>query len=211
MSEKLIQSVEARPSGPRHTWGEDVYAFLIGCSMIVVGLVCLHRAGLVTGGVAGISLLLSYVVPLSPGMLFSVINVPFLLFAFRAMGHVFALKTTIASISITLLALVMPHIIGLSFIDPLFAAVFGGTIIGMGILSLARHQAGVGGTGVVTLWLQKAHGLNAGRTQLAIDAVILLTSLVALPWRQVLLSAISAAALSGVMIAFHRPDRYLVH
>lgn len=195
----------------RHTLPEDIYAFLIGCSMIVVGLACLHKAGLVTGGVAGIALLVSYLVPVTPGTLFSLINIPFLIFAFRAMGHSFALKTTIASVSITLLALIIPDVIGISYIDPVFAAVFGGTIIGMGILSLARHQAGVGGTGVVTLWLQKTRGINAGRTQLAIDTVILLAALGALPWRQVLISAISAAALSGVMIVFHRPERYLGH
>ncbi|MBB3883855.1 YitT family protein [Acetobacter oeni] len=195
----------------RHTLSEDIYAFLIGCSMIVIGLACLHKAGLVTGGVAGIALLVSYFVPVSPGVLFSLINIPFLIFAFKAMGHSFALRTVIVSVSVTVLALGVPDVIGLSYIDPVFAAIFGGTIIGMGILSLARHRAGVGGTGVVTLWLQKKRGINAGRTQLAIDTVILLVSLLALPWRQVLISALSAAALSGVMIVFHRPERYLGH
>ncbi|KAK0329178.1 hypothetical protein LTR94_037854, partial [Friedmanniomyces endolithicus] len=47
----------------------------------------------------------------------------------------------------------------------------------MGILAMARHGAGVGGTGIVTLWLQKKHGINAGRTQVMIDGVILLLAL----------------------------------
>ncbi|WP_086644711.1 YitT family protein [Acetobacter sp. DsW_063] len=193
----------------RHTLAEDVYALLIGTSLITLGLLCLHQAGLVTGGVAGVALLISYVAPLSPGELFTLINIPFILFAIRAMGVAFAVKTAIVSCSITLIAFGFTKVIGLSFIQPLFAAAFGGTMLGMGVLSLARHQAGVGGTGVVTLWLQKTRGLNAGRSQLTLDAIILLCSLLVLPVERVLLSAVSAVALSVVLIAFHRPGRYI--
>jgi uncharacterized membrane-anchored protein YitT (DUF2179 family) len=181
---------------------------VVGCSLIVLGIVCLHTSGLVTGGVAGVALLLSYLFPVSPGWLFTLINLPFFLFARSAMGNAFMLKTIIVSSGVTLLTLAAPHLFRFGYINPLFAALFGGTIIGMGILSLARHQAGVGGTGVLTLWLQKKHGWNAGRTQLAIDACIMLVALLAVPPKQVLLSAISAAAMSGVLITFHRPGRY---
>lgn len=197
--------------GLRHSHAEDVYAFLIGCSLIVMGLMCLHKAGLVTGGVAGIALLLSYLVPLTPGNLFTIINIPFLLFAIRAMGPQFAIKTTIASFSITALASLLPNVLALSYVQPFFAALFGGTVIGMGILSLARHQAGVGGTGVITLWLQKSRGINAGRAQIMIDAAILATSALFLPWEKALLSAVSAFAMSSVLMVFHRPGRYIGH
>lgn len=205
------ENTEAVLVGHPHSWAEDIYAFLIGCSLIVMGLMCLHQDGLVTGGVAGVALLVSYLVPLTPGVLFSVINIPFLLFAVSAMGRRFALKTTIASFGITALSLLVHRVMGLSFIHPLFAALFGGTVIGMGILSLARHQAGVGGTGVITLWLQKTRGINAGRVQLGIDAAILTVSLAVLPCCQVLLSAVSALAMSAVLIVFHRPGRYIGH
>lgn len=201
------------PYGPglRHSYAEDVYAFLIGCSLIVMGLMCLHKAGLVTGGVAGIALLLSYLLPVTPGNLFTAINIPFLLFAIRAMGPQFALKTTIASFGITALARLIPSVMTLSSIQPLFAALFGGTVIGMGILSLARHQAGVGGTGVITLWLQKSRGFNAGRVQIMIDAAILATAAFFLPWEKALLSAVSAIAMSSVLMVFHRAGRYIGH
>lgn len=121
------------------------------------------------------------------------------------MGPQFALKTTIASFGITAFASVLPSVMNLSYVQPLFAALFGGTVIGMGILSLARHQAGVGGTGVMTLWLQKSRGINAGRVQIMIDAAILATSAFFLPWEKALLSAVSALAMSSVLMVFHRP------
>ncbi|WP_342627747.1 YitT family protein [Nguyenibacter vanlangensis] len=192
----------------RHSLFEDAYALVIGCSLIVLGLACLHRAGLVTGGVAGVALLLSYVVKLPAGLLFTLINIPFLAFACRTMGGAFALKTLIVSFSVTLFALVFPHLMTLGAINPFWAAFFGGTAIGMGILSLARHQAGVGGTGVITLWLYKTRGWNAGKSQLAIDAGILALSLLVIDVRHVLLSAVSAVAISGVVATFHRPGRY---
>ncbi len=59
----------------------------------------------------------------------------------------------------------------------LFAALFGGSIIGFGILAIARHGAGVVGVGVIALILQRARGWNAGRTQMGCDVLILLASL----------------------------------
>jgi uncharacterized membrane-anchored protein YitT (DUF2179 family) len=96
-------------------------------------------------------------------------------------------------------------------IHPAFAAVVGGTVIGMGILALARHQAGVGGTGVLTLWLQRTRGWNAGRSQIAIDVVILAISAPVLTATQLGWSALSAAAMSLILIAWHRPGRYIGH
>lgn len=195
----------------RHSIAEDVYAFFIGCSLLVMGILCLHKAGLVTGGMAGISLLLSHFIPVSPGNLFSLINIPFLIFAIRAMSLGFAVRTMIASFGVTLAAGQIPLVLTISYIQPLFSALFAGTIIGLGILCLARHQAGVGGTGIMALWLQRARGINAGRVQVTFDAVILGASAIFLPSDKALLSALSAVATSGVLMAFHRPGRYIGH
>lgn len=193
----------------RHTIVEDVYAFAIGCSLVVLGIVFLKAAGLVTGGVAGIALLVSYVVPLPVGMLFMLINIPFFLFAWPAMGKRFMVKTVIVNLLIMALAQLAPLGFRLENVQPLFAALFGGTVVGMGLLSLARHGAGAGGTGVLSLYLQKRRGINAGKVQLLCDAVIMAVSLTVLDWSHVGLSLLSAAAMSGVMIAFHSPERYI--
>jgi uncharacterized membrane-anchored protein YitT (DUF2179 family) len=79
----------------------------------------------------------------------------------------------------------------------------------MGILSLARHSAGAGGTGVLALYLQKRKGINAGKTQMCCDALILLASAFTLHPQQLLFSAISAVAMSGVLVGFHKPERYI--
>ena len=193
----------------KHTLLEDVYAFAIGCSLVVLGICFLKSAGLVTGGVAGIALLVSYVVPLPVGVLFTLINIPFFLFAYPAMGRRFMIKTVIVNLAIMGLAQLAPLAFHLSNVNPIFASLFGGTVIGMGILALARHGAGAGGTGVLALYLQKRRNINAGKTQMLCDALIMAAAIIILNPQQWVLSVISAAAMSGVLVGFHKPERYI--
>lgn len=195
-------------SGVPHSRSEDVYAIIVGCVMIALGLAMLHAAGLVTGGIAGVALLVSYLVPLPTGVLFTLINIPFFLFAKAAMGSRFMWRTIAVNAGIALFSTVARYGFRIVEVHPAFAAIAGGTVIGMGILALARHDAGVGGTGVVTLWLQRTRGWNAGRTQIAIDLLILAASFAVVAPTKVAWSALSAAGISGILIAWHRPGRY---
>lgn len=191
-----------------HSRSEDVYAIIVGCVMIALGLALLRAAGLVTGGIAGVALLVSYLVPLPTGVLFTLLNIPFFLFAKRAMGTRFMVRTIAVNMGIALFSTMARYGFRIVEVHPAFAAIAGGTVIGMGILALARHDAGVGGTGVVTLWLQRTRSWNAGRTQIAIDLAILAVSFAVVAPVQVAWSALSAAAISGILIAWHRPGRY---
>jgi len=195
-------------AGVPHGRIEDIYALVVGCILLTLGLALLKAAGLVTGGIAGIALLVSYLVPLPPGLLFTIINIPFFIFAYRAMGAGFMWKTIAVNAGIAGLSLAMGAGLGIARIEPVFAAIVGGTVIGMGILSLARHGAGVGGTGVLTLWLYKRYGINAGISQIAFDVVILLVSLSVISPSRLGWSALSVVAVSGILIAWHRPGRY---
>jgi uncharacterized membrane-anchored protein YitT (DUF2179 family) len=201
------QQTTARP----HSLAEDGYAIAIGCAFIAMGLMLLKAANLVTGGMAGIALLLSYLIPWSPAALFLLINVPFFLFAGRAMGMAFGLKTLFANVAIMGVGLTMPAALDIAKVSPFFAALFGGSIIGFGILAITRHGAGVGGVGVVALILQRRRGWNAGRTQMLCDMVILLASLPLLSIDRFGLSILSAAAMNAVLIVNHRPGRYIGH
>lgn len=193
----------------RHSLAEDCYAIVIGSSMIAFAVVLLHKAGLVTGGMAGVALLASYLVPLPATTLFIVINIPFFFLAARFMGRSFALKTLLANVAIMVLGMVVPWGIVTDSVNPLFAALIGGWMAGLGILSLARHGAGVGGSGIVALALMKTKGWNAGRTQMIGDAAILTASLVTLDWLPFLISVLSALAINSILMVNHRPGRYV--
>jgi uncharacterized membrane-anchored protein YitT (DUF2179 family) len=192
----------------RHTPIEDVHALLIGSSFIAVGLTLLKAAGLVTGGVAGVALIISYLTTWPVGTVFLVLNIPFYVLAYRTLGRDFTVKTLATNLLLAGLAFGMPHWLRVEGVDPVFAAVFGGTIIGMGILALARHHSSVGGVGVLALYLHERRGISAGKVQMIADCLVVAAAFAVISPAKLLLSILSAVALSAVIIANHRPGRY---
>lgn len=192
----------------RHTALEDIHALLIGSSFIAVGLTLLKAAGLVTGGVAGVALIVSYLSGWPVGVVFFVLNLPFYVLAQRTLGWTFTFKTLASNLLLAGLAWGMPHWLKVTNVDPIFSAVFGGTIIGMGILALARHRSSVGGVGVLALYLQERRGISAGKVQLAADCLVIAAAFFTISFDKLLLSIASAVALSAVIIANHKPGRY---
>jgi uncharacterized membrane-anchored protein YitT (DUF2179 family) len=140
---------EFNPTKP-HSGLEDAYALFVGCALVTLGLVLLKAAHLVTGGLTGVALLLSYFIPLPVGLIFALFNVPFFLFAEKALGRRFMGRTIVVNAAIMSLSAAAPLGIHLQFVSPVVAALGGGTAIGMGVLALARHGAGVGGSGVLS-------------------------------------------------------------
>src|SRR5690606_32938052 len=97
----------------------------------------------------------------------------------------------------------------ISGIEPLFAALVGGGLMGLGILSLFRHKASVGGINILALYLQDNFGIRAGWFQLGVDAVILVFAFFVLPVDRVLYSIIGAVMLNLIIGLNHRPGRYI--
>jgi len=195
-------------AAPPHSRLEDIHALLMGSSFVAFGLVMLKAAGLVTAGVAGIALVLSYATAWPVGPVFVAINLPFFILAQRSMGATFTIKSFGAMVILAGLARFMPLWLQLGSVQPAFAAIFGGSLIGMGVLSLARHKASVGGIGIVSLLLQDRRGWNAGLTQMMFDVIIIGVSMPIVGLVKVGYSILSAVALNGVVFAYHRPGRY---
>lgn len=191
-----------------HGATEDAMALVVGSLLIALGLAILHAAGLVTGGMAGLALLAGHYLPLPPGLLFALLNLPFLVLALRAVGSLFTLRTVIGSALIAGLSLVVERTIHLDVREPALAAVSAGALLGMGTIALVRHGAGVGGIGIVTVWLGQTKGCNIGRTQLLIDIAILAASTLVLPLANIAFSALGAGAMGLVTGVWLRPGRY---
>lgn len=193
---------------PRHSILDDVYGLFTGITLAATGIAVLGKSGLITGGIAGMALLGSFVSAYSPSLLVPVINVPFLLFALFTMGRAFTLKSLLVSFALGLaVQLVTPALNG-SGIDPVIGWVVGGTLLGMGILCLARHNASMGGTGALVLWIQRRFSINAGIAQLVCDAGLFLVASFYLPAEKMVWSLIGTVAMNLVLITWHKPGRY---
>ncbi|MBL8286429.1 MAG: YitT family protein [Rubrivivax sp.] len=200
-------------SGPdpalRHTWLEDVQAILIGTLLVALAVTLFKRAGLLSGGTAGIAFLAHYLGGWSFGVAYFVINLPFYWLAWRHMGRAFTLKTLAAVALVSWLSDWLPHHLAIASLDAWLAAVLGGILLGNGFLVLFRHQASLGGLGIVALLAQKRRGWRAGHVQLAFDALIVAAALLTVPLQRVALSIVAVVVLNLVIATNHRPGRYV--
>ena len=194
-----------------HTPFEDAAALVMGTLVLALGIEMFKEASLLTGGTAGIAFLLHYATGLGFGPVFFLINLPFYWLAWKHLGRVFTLKTFAAVALLSVASELMPMLLSFSHLEPVFAAVTGGLLIGIGLLILFRHQASVGGVGIVAVTLQERRGWRAGTVQMVIDVSILLAALAVVPIAQVLLSIVGALSLNLVLAINHRPGRYVAH
>ena len=196
-------------TGIRHTLLEDAQAILVAPLFVAFAVLLFRQAGLLTGGTVGVAFLIHYASGWPMGAVVFAINLPFYIFAVRSMGWAFAIKTFI---SVSLLAIyteVLPMLVTLQSINPVFAAVMGGFLAGVGLLILIRHKASLGGLGVLAIHLQNSKGWRAGKVQMAADFVIVGAALLIRDPLSVGLSILGALALNLVIAVNHKAGRYM--
>jgi len=197
------------PSAVRHSALEDVLGILTGTFAASLGLFLLKSSGAVTGGTAGLALLVSYSVALPFGVIFFAVNLPFFALAVWKKGWNFALRTGAAIALVSVMASLHPAALGTLHIDPVYGVLGGNLLAGVGLLILFRHQSSLGGFNIMALLLQEKLGWRAGYVQMVLDVAIVLASLALVPPLMVLLSAAGATLLNLVLALNHRPGRYL--
>jgi uncharacterized membrane-anchored protein YitT (DUF2179 family) len=192
----------------RHTLLEDAQAMVAGTMMVSLGVALVGKVGLVTGGIVGLGVLLQYVTGVSFGKLFLVLNLPFYVLALKKMGWRFTAKTFTAVLLLSAFSELVPTVLELNAVAPLYAAIMGGLLMGTGLLVLFRHQASLGGFNILALYLQNCFGWRAGLVQLGLDLTLLLSAALLLPPAAVAASLACAVVLNLCLAVNHRPGRY---
>ncbi|WP_242333498.1 MULTISPECIES: YitT family protein [unclassified Anaeromyxobacter] len=192
-----------------HSAFDDAQAILTASALVALGYGFLAQAKLLTGGTAGVALLLARVTPFSFGQLFVALNLPFFWLGVRRMGWRFTVKTFVAIALVSLATDHLPAVLHLDRLHPLYGAVMGGVLVGVGLLVLFRHHACLGGLNILSIHLQERHGVRAGAFQMVVDALVVLASLFVAPLSTIALSVVGAVALNLVLAVNHRPGRYL--
>jgi uncharacterized membrane-anchored protein YitT (DUF2179 family) len=193
----------------QHSLYEDAQALLIGTLFVSVGVVLFGYTGLFAGGTAGIAFLIHYATGWNFGLVFFVVNLPFYGLAWKRMGRRFTFKTFAAVGLLAGLSNLVPHWLTLSHLQPMFASVFGGLLIGGGMLILFRHRASLGGFNVLVLYLQDRFGWRAGTLQMGLDCSIVLCAFALTDWQHIALSVLGAIAVNLTLAINHRPGRYM--
>lgn len=192
-----------------HSLSEDIQALLVAPLFVAFAVMLFRQAGLLTGGTVGLAFLIHYASAWSMGAVVFAINLPFYVFAVRALGWEFAVKTFVAVSLLAIYTEILPGLISISSIEPLFAAVMAGFLTGVGLLILIRHKASLGGLGVMAIYLQNSRGWPAGKVQMAADVLIVGGALLVRDPLSVGLSIVGALALNLVIAVNHKTGGYV--
>jgi uncharacterized membrane-anchored protein YitT (DUF2179 family) len=192
-----------------HSKAEDALALLSASALIALAVALFQQAHLLSGGTAGLAFLLHYGTGLGFGPVFFVLNLPFYVLAWRRMERAFVIKTMLAVALVSVLTELTPQLIHFDTVQPLYAALIGGVLLGVGFLILFRHRASLGGVGILAFYLQESRGWRAGHVQMAVDSAILLLALWTTPLAQVALSVAGAVVLNLTLAINHRAGRYI--
>ena len=195
---------------PRYSHVEDMQGLLVATTEAALGIHLLRAAGLITGGTAGLALLIAYASGWGFGVVFFLVNLPFYAFAWMRKGPAFAVKSFLSVTSVSLIAEAMAPFVPVSGIHPAAAAILFGVVCGVGLLGLFRHASSLGGVSIVALILQDRTGIRAGWIQLGYDLTLFTVALTILPADRVMWSALGALILNGIIAMNHRRDWYVV-
>jgi uncharacterized membrane-anchored protein YitT (DUF2179 family) len=152
-------------------WLKDIVLMSMGIGLAAFGLKSfLLPNKFIDGGVTGISLLASEVTGLSLSALIVIINLPFVLLAFKVINKQFAIKTafSITGLAICIATLHFPEVTH----DSLLVAVFGGFFLGAGIGLAIRGGSVLDGTEVLAIFLSRKVHTRIGDFILLFNIII---------------------------------------
>jgi uncharacterized membrane-anchored protein YitT (DUF2179 family) len=205
-AERMIDATEVPTE--RHRLYEDALAILTGTLIMSLGVIIYSKAMLLTGSTSGLALLLQYATGAQFWLVFSLINLPFYVLAVKRLGWMFALRTFLAVTLVALFSKLTAGWVEFARLDPIYATIVGGGLMGTGLLILFRHRTGLGGINILAIYLQEKFGIRAGYFQLAVDLAILATAFFVLPPANLVLSVLGAAVVNMTLAINHRPGRY---
>ena len=182
------------------------YAFIISGSFVlalaVVGFFLPNQ--MVTGGTAGLALLLHYITPLTIGSLIALINLPLLILGSKYLGKMFAIRTVITIVLISLFIDFFAQIIKLEpfIIDTILSSIFGGIFIGLGLALVIKGNSSAGGSTIIAKIISSKTEIKPAQVILVIDTIIILSALFILEDRAKILWSIISIYITSKMIDY---------
>lgn len=176
----------------------EVFLIALGVGSAAFGLESfILPNNFIDGGATGISLLVSEISSIDLPVLIVLINIPFVILAYRAVGKLFAVKTAIA-ISTLALVVAFVHFPEVTK-DKLLVSVFGGFFLGAGIGLSVRGGAVIDGTEVLAIWLSRKFRTTMGDIIIMLNVIIFSAGAVMLSVETALYSLITYLAASKTL------------
>lgn len=149
----------------------------LSCSIGVVYFLVPNN--LITGGTAGLALLLHHLMPFTIGIWMVIINVPLVLLGSKYFGKMYAVNSVATIILISVLIDILNEFLNFPAVtnETLLASIFGGIFIGLGIGLIIKGNSSAGGSTILATIIASKTKYKASEAMLFIDAMVLLLSI----------------------------------
>jgi len=184
---------KARHHVSNHPILMETYRFasiIVGGVIVALGLEAfLIPNGFIDGGITGVSIILSKLMPIPVGVFIAVLNVPFVVIAWLKLGRKAALKTAVGVASLATSAIVLHHMH--PWTDNFILALgYGGLMLGLGIGIALRQGGALDGTESLASIISSHSRFSIDQLILAVNIVIFTVSAFLLEPQQAMASAL---------------------
>lgn len=123
------------------------------------------------GGVTGIAMISARFIPVPLGLLVVLINIPFILIAWKKLGHMFVFKVVYVIILFSVMTSVFEPMVNATQ-EIILAVTFGGVLLGTGVGLVLRGGGCLDGTEIVAVLLNRTVSFSTGQIILLFNVVI---------------------------------------
>ena len=161
--------------GDKKYFFRTIFFILLGdliCSFAVVKF--LVPAGLLSGGLGGIGLMIEYLTGLPTGVSVFILNLPMMIVGAFFLNKKFMTYAFLSTFIYSFILIAIRHIpIDLKLENNMLYAIFGGFINGLGMGILFKHGACQGGLDILATIFKTKLNVNIGSSLMAINAIII--------------------------------------
>ena len=168
-----------------------VLMLIIGAACAAFSIECfLIPNTILDGGVTGISMMINYTSGIALSILIVVINIPFFIIGFKALGKRFLFRGVFSTVAFALFLEVFKGVDTVTNSE-LLAVVFGGVLLGVGVGLVLRYGGCLDGTEIAAMLLSRKVGVSTGGIIFMINIFIYLTAGLLFGWDRALLSLLT--------------------
>ncbi len=154
----------------------DLLMIIVGTGISAVALNMLTRpSGLLAGGLTGISQFIHHFFPISVGLFYFILNIPLMILGYKFLGRKFSIYTILSIVLLSTFLSIIP-VRHLWTDNILLAAIFGGTLNGIGCGIVLRRGGSQGGLDILSRIIAKYSNISVGKANMAINASIVIAS-----------------------------------
>lgn len=168
----------------------------IGALIAAIGLeIFLIPNNIIDGGVVGISIMASAVTDLPLGIFLVALNIPFLIYGAKKIGHRFAITTMVAICFLSFWSAIFEPFTRFTS-DYFLATIFGGIIDGIGVGLIMRAGGSLDGTEIVAIVMDKRTAFSVGEIVMFMNLFILSAAGFLFGWDKAMYSLVAYFVIS---------------